>query len=57
MKKIKLIFEDGYTGMVYMSGTYKSIRKYYIGKLFEVDLDGLKKKVIDIEFIYQRNRR
>ena len=57
MKKVKLIFEDGYTGMVYMSGTYESIRKHYIGKLFEVDLDGLKKKVIDIEFIYQRNRR
>ena len=51
MKKIKLIFEDGYTGIVYMKGTYESIRKHYIGKLFDIDLEGLKKKVIDIKII------
>ena len=51
MKKIKLMLEDDYTGMVYMNGTYESIRKHYIGKLFDVDLEGLKKKVIDIKII------
>jgi hypothetical protein len=51
MKKIKLIFEDNYTGTVYMNGTSENIRKHYIGKLFNVDLEGLKKKVIDIKII------
>mgnify|MGYP003150241456 FL=1 len=51
MKKIKLIFEDDYTGIVYMNSTYENIRKHYIGKLFDVDLEGLKKKVIDIKII------